>query len=84
METYIVVPKRDGMLTARVQAHYLPELQQVEVISRAITQMKLRLPAAWMPAKITWNGTEAAQADAPGCWVLEERKELLSARACGE
>jgi predicted esterase len=81
LETYIVLPKREA-LTARVQARFLPDLQEVQVISRSVTQMKLTLPPAWLPARINWNGTVAAQAEAPGCWLLEEKKELVTAKPC--
>jgi hypothetical protein len=52
------------------------------VISRAVTQMKLTLPDSWLPAKINWNGTELANASEAGCWLLDEEKELLTAKRC--
>ena len=58
LETRIDMAPRAELVTARVRAQYLPDLHEVEVVSRAITQMKLTLPEAWMPARITWNGTE--------------------------
>ena len=82
LETRIVVPRREETVTARVQARYLPDLQEVQVLSRTVTQMKVTLPAAWLPAKINWNGTEVAKADAAGCWLLDEQKELLNAKRC--
>jgi predicted esterase len=82
LETRIVVPSREETITARVRARYLPDLQEVEVLSRAVTQMKLTLPDAWLPAKINWNGTEVAQANSAGCWLLDEQKELLTAKRC--
>jgi hypothetical protein len=82
LETRFVLAPRAEPVTARVRAQYLPELQEVEVVSRAIAQMKLTLPEAWLPAKINWNGTEAANATAAGCWLLDERKELLSGKRC--
>jgi hypothetical protein len=82
LETRIMLPHRDESVTARVRATYLPDLKEVEVISRTVTQMKLTLPAAWLPVKISWNGTEVAKAEAAGCWLLDEQKELLSAKRC--
>jgi len=82
LETRIVLPHREETVTARVRASYLPDLGEVEVISRTVTQMTLTLPAAWLPAKISWNGTEVAKADAAGCWLLDEQKELLTAKRC--
>ena len=82
LETKIEIAPRAEPVTARVRGHYLPDLQEVEVVSRAISQMKVTLPEAWLPAKINWNGTELANASAAGCWLLDEQKELLSARRC--
>ena len=82
LETRIVVPSREETGTAHVRAHYLPDLREVEVLSRAVAQIKLTIPEAWLPAKIDWNGTEVAQADTAGCWLLDEQKELLTAKRC--
>jgi predicted esterase len=82
VETRIVVPRREETVTARVQARYLPDLREVQVVSRTVTQMKLTLPEAWLPAAINWNGTEVAKAETAGCWLLDEQKELLTAKRC--
>jgi predicted esterase len=82
LETRILVPHREEMVTARVQARYLADLKEVQVLSRTVTQMKLMLPESWLPATINWNGTEVAKAEAPGCWLLDEQKELLTAKRC--
>jgi len=82
LETKIALAPRAEPVTARVRAQYLPELQEVEVVSRAIAQMKLTIPESWLPAKITWNGTEVANATAAGCWLLDEQQELLTAKRC--
>jgi hypothetical protein len=82
LETKIEMAPRAEPVTARVRAQYLPDLQEVEVVSRAITQMKLTLPEAWLPVKINWNGTEVANATAAGCWLLDEQKELLTGKRC--
>ena len=82
METKIEMAPRAEPVTARVRAQYLPDLQEVEVVSRAVTQMQVTLPESWLPAKINWNGTELANATAAGCWLLNEEKELLTAKRC--
>ncbi len=82
LETRIDMAPRAELVTARVRAQYLPDLHEVEVVSRAITQMKLTLPEAWMPARITWNGTEVGNSRTAGCWLLDEQKELLSGKRC--
>jgi len=53
LETKIVAGPRAEPVTARVRGQYLPELKEVEVVSRSITQMKLTLPEPWLQAKIT-------------------------------
>jgi hypothetical protein len=82
LETKIELAPSAEPVTARVRAQFLPDLHEVEVVSRAVTQMKLTLPESWLPAKITWNGTEVANATAAGCWLLDEQKELLTAKRC--
>ncbi len=82
LETKIELAPRAEPVTARVRAQYLPDLQEVEVVSRAISQMKVTLPAAWLPVKLNWNGTEVANATTAGCWLLDEQKELLTAKRC--
>jgi hypothetical protein len=82
LEARIVIAPRAETVTARVRAQYLPDLQEVEVITRAIAQMKLTLPESWLPAKINWNGTEVAHATTGGCWLLDEQKELLTGKRC--
>ncbi len=84
LETKIVMSQRAETLTARVRGQFLPDMQEVEIVSRAVTQMKVTLPAAWLPVKINWNGTELANATAAGCWLLDEKKELLTAKPCPE
>jgi hypothetical protein len=82
LETKIEIAPRAEPVTARVRAQYLPDLQEVEVVSRAITQMKVTLLESWLPAKLNWNGTDVANATAGGCWLLDEQKELLTAKRC--
>jgi len=82
LETNIVLPKRGSALTARVQAQHLPEMKEVQIISRAVSQMKVALPSEWVPAAINWNGVEAVKADSPGCWQLAIQKELVSGKKC--
>ena len=82
LETRIVLPKRQPGITARVQGQHLADLKQVQIVSRAVTAMRLILPEAWLPAVINWNGSEMVRADAPGCWMLEVQKELMSGRKC--
>jgi hypothetical protein len=82
LETRIVLPKRQAGVTARVQGQRLVDLKQVQIVSRAVTGMRLTLPADWLPAIINWNGTEVVSADTPGCWELQVDKELMSGKKC--
>ena len=82
VETRIVLPKRAGAITARVQGNYSTELKQVQILSRAVAEMKITLPDDWAPAAINWNGSDVAKAESGGCWLLQEQKELLSAKKC--
>ena len=82
VETRIVLPKRAGATTARVQGHYLVDLKQVQILSRAVTEMKITITPDWGPVSINWNGSDVAKAEIPGCWILDEDKELLSAKRC--
>ena len=52
------------------------------MLSRTVSAMRLAIPEAWVPAGLNWNGTDLAKADAAGCWLLEEKNQLLSARRC--
>jgi hypothetical protein len=82
LETRVVLPKRDEVVTARVRGRYLADQHQLEILSRTVTEMRLTVPPEWTPAEINWNGTEAGKAETPGCYLLEERNALLSARKC--
>jgi len=82
LETQIVVPKREEVVTARVQGHFLPDIREIQVLSRAVSQMRVTVPEGWVPAAMSWNGTDLGKADAPGCWLFDEKNALLSARRC--
>ena len=82
LETRIVVPKREENITARVQGTFAPDTREIVVMSRAVGQMRLTIPQAWVPADMNWNGTELGKAENPGCWLLDEKNALLSARRC--
>jgi hypothetical protein len=71
VETRILLPKSPGEdATVRLQAEYLPQFDEVQIISRGVAGLRLRLPSAWIPCRINWNGEEAAKIDRAGCWIL--------------
>ena len=59
--TRIVLPRREETVTARVQARYLSDLKEVQVLSRTVAEMRLTVPEAWVPAGLNWNGTDLAK-----------------------
>jgi hypothetical protein len=84
IETSIVLPKRAPVVTARVQAKYLPEDHEVQIVSRAVTEMRVTIPRQWVPAVLNWNGVPLEKLDTPGCRLLSIVKALENAAACPE
>jgi hypothetical protein len=83
METRILVPPREAMVTARVQAQFVPADREIQIVSRTATEMRVTIPPAWaMDTKLFWNGLALEKIDGPGCVVLTEEKELLHAARC--
>jgi predicted esterase len=82
IETRVVVPRRDPVVTGRVQAHYLPEYRQIEIITRAVTELRVTLPQDWVPADLFWNGLSLEGVKTAGCYLLKLDKELLHAGPC--
>jgi hypothetical protein len=82
VETRIVVPRRDPVVTARVKAEYAPEDHQITLISRSVTEMRVTIPVDWIPADLIWNGLTLEKVKAPGCYALKLEKELLHAGPC--
>ena len=82
VETNIVLPKREELITARVQGRYLPDQKELFLVSRAVTQMRVQIPGEWTPVSVSWNGLDVVKADAPGCWILSIEKDPPSAAPC--
>src|SRR5450432_4240486 len=82
IETRITIPRRDPAVSARVQAQYLPDSREVQIVSRTITEMRVTVAPGWEQAKLLWNGLTLENLKEPGCWVLTMQKELLSAAKC--
>lgn len=82
LETRVILPKPEEMVTARVKADYLPELKQIQIVSRAVAEIKVHVPEAWAPAGLNWNGTDLPKAETAGCWLLRLEKELARAARC--
>jgi|YNPMSStandDraft_1061717.scaffolds.fasta_scaffold00204_16 pimeloyl-ACP methyl ester carboxylesterase len=71
IETRIVLPKREEAQTARLQAEYLPETQEIFVVTRGTAAVRLNVPSFRAPARINWNGLDAGVAERAGCWEIE-------------
>jgi len=67
--------------TARIQTEYFPDTREVLVISRQVAELRLDLPAHFLPAHLNWNGNAAGTVDKPGCWLLAVGAQ---AKACPE
>lgn len=70
LETRIALEKREENLTARVRAEFLMDGHQLLLITRGVAALRLDLPSYWTPCAINWNGIEAGNAEAGGCWTV--------------
>jgi hypothetical protein len=82
IETRIVVPRRETVLTARVKAEYNPESHEIVLISRSVLEMRLTIPPEWVPSDLAWNGLTLQNVKTAGCYALRLDKELLHAAPC--
>jgi len=82
IETRITIPRRDPAVSARVEAQYLPDDREVQIVSRTITEMRVTVAPEWTPAKLLWNGLTLENLKEPGCWALTMQNELLNAAKC--
>ena len=82
IETRIVVPRHETVVTSRVKAEFLPEFHQIVLISRSVTEMRVTLPPEWIPGDLLWNGLTLENVKTAGCQLLKLEKELLHAGPC--
>jgi hypothetical protein len=82
METKINLPKREETITARVQGQYLAGEKELVIISRTVSEMRVRIPREWAPVKVSWNGSGAFTAEAAGCWILNMEKGPVTSLPC--
>ncbi len=82
IETRVIVPRSEAVVSARVQAQYTPADKEIQVISRTVTEMHLTVPQQWAPVRVLWNGISMENIQEPGCWLLTVQKELLNAARC--
>jgi hypothetical protein len=77
IETRIVVPPRQELVTARVQAQFLPDAREILLITRQVSALRIHVPETWAGAAASWNGRDLGKLDA-GCWEAGDR----GARKC--
>jgi hypothetical protein len=82
LETRIVLPKREEVVTARIQGRFLPDQKELFLISRAVTQLRVRIPQEWTPVNVSWNGLDVLKAESGGCWTLSIEKDAPEAAKC--
>ena len=82
VETKILLPKREELITARIQGSYLADEKEIMIISRNLTQIRVRIPAHWTPVSVTWNGFDMLKTESAGCWTLSIEKDPPEAVAC--
>jgi hypothetical protein len=83
METRVVIPRKDPMVTARVQAKYLPAERELQIVTRTVKELRVTIPPEWADeSKLYWNGLALEKIEGPGCYVLTEESELLHATRC--
>jgi hypothetical protein len=83
IETRVIVPPREFMVTSRVQARFVPEDREIQIVSRTVTEMRVTIPPAWAAdTRLFWNGLSLEKIERPGCLLLTEDKELLRAAPC--
>ena len=82
VETRVVVPRPEAMLTGRVQAQYSPAEREIQIVSRTVKEMRLTIPSGWAGARLYWNGLLLEKIEKPGCLALAIDKELLHSAPC--
>lgn len=82
METRVILPHKDQIVTARVQAKHEPDEKRIDIISRTVTEMRVTVPAQWVPADVYWNGLSLEGVEKAGCVLLTIEKEILHAAPC--
>jgi predicted esterase len=81
IETKILLPSRQAVVTARVQGRYQPEDKEIQIVSRTVKEMRVVVPDAWNGSQLNWNGL-SMETPASGCVLLTIEKELMHAAPC--
>ena len=85
IETRIVVPRPDVIVTARVQGQYSAADRDIQIVSRTVKEMKVTVPPQWAQGgRLYWNGLSLEKVDQPGCLLLTIDKEFLHSSPCAD
>jgi len=83
METRIILPRREMVVSARVEAQYVPGDKDIQIVSRTVKELRVTIPPDWAQGgRLYWNGLSLEKIDTPGCFLLSVEKELLHAAPC--
>ena len=83
IDTAIVMPRREAVVTARVQGKFDAAERELQIIRRTVKEMQVTVPPEWsQDSRLLWNGVALEKIEAPGCWLLTIDKELLHAARC--
>jgi hypothetical protein len=82
IETRILFQARPPVVTARVQAKYLPAENEIHIVTRTVTELRLTVPPQWVPVTLFWDGLPLQEVQTPGCLALTIQNELLHAEKC--
>src|SRR5262249_5344219 len=72
MPTRIVTPKREEVVTVRVQGEFASDAKDLFLVSRGVAEVKLTIPEGWTPANLNWNGQPIAKIAGGGCYLATE------------
>ncbi len=82
IETRVVPRNVQPFVSARVQARYVPEDSEIQIVSRMVTRMQVTVPPEWLPVTLYWNGLSMQDLNQPGCIALRTEQEILRAEKC--
>jgi hypothetical protein len=82
VETRVIAPKRPSVVSARVQGKFDAEEREISIVTRAVAELRVTIPAHWIPSMLNWNGLSLEDLKEPGCLTLHVENELLKAAKC--
>jgi hypothetical protein len=85
LETSVVLATPAPGVTARVEASVDSGEREIQIVSRAVTQMQVTLPPQWAPSTLDWNGVPVGKlegSEVPQCFLLRIEKELENLSVC--